>query len=121
VNQALSNGHSLDQQPSPAPLQIHPFSRKSDFSAKIYGFFENFFRSKERPKKVTSGSANERTLAALFLKKCGPPLLVFFWGVLDMRCAVALLRKSETSILFDANPILRTVTVHAQISKNFFY
>ena len=62
----------------------------------------------------------KRTLAALFLKKYDPPLLVFFWGVLDMKYTVALLKKSETSILFDANPILRTVTVHAQISKIFF-
>ena len=64
---------------------------------------------------------NKRTLAALFLKRYDPPLLVFFWGVLDMKYTVALLKKSETSILFDANPILRTVTVHAQISKKFFF
>ena len=38
-----------------------------------------------------------------------------------MKYTVALLEKSETSILFDANPILRTVTVHAKISKNFFF
>ena len=62
MNQALSIEHSLDQEAPGGPLQIHPFSRKSDFSAKIYGFFENFFRSKERAKKVTSGSANEINL-----------------------------------------------------------
>ena len=62
----------------------------------------------------------KRSLAALFLKKYDPPLLVFFWGVLDMKYTVALLKKSETSILFDANPILRAVTAHAQISKKTF-
>ena len=46
VNYDLSNEHSLDQEPPGTLLQI-------------YGFFENFFRSKERAEKVTSGSAND--------------------------------------------------------------
>ena len=59
MNQALSNEHGLNQEPPGTHLQIHPFFKKNDFSAKIYGFFENFFRSKEREKKVTSDIANE--------------------------------------------------------------
>ena len=62
-----------------------------------------------------------KNFSCSFFLKYDPPLLVFFWGVLDMKYTVALLKKSETSILFDANPILRTVTVHAQISKKFFF
>ena len=39
-----------------------------------------------------------------------PQLFLYFWGVLD---TVPLFKKSKWSILFDADPIFRAVTVHA--------
>ena len=50
----------------------------------------------------------------------GPRLFLFFWGVLDMENTVRLLKKSKRSILFDADPIFKAVTAHAQILKEFF-
>ena len=63
----------------------------------------------------------ERIMNAHIFLHWDPDFFLFFWGVLDMENTVRLLKKSKRSILFDADPIFKAVTAHAQISKKIFF